>query len=457
MSGITQKILIVDDETHMRESLCEILTDCGYECDTACDGMQALQLVQSNKYSLVISDIKMPRLHGMALLDTVKENDPNCPLLLMTAFATVSQAVQAIKAGAEDYITKPFDPDELITMIETIISRNHSCTEENISTGIFQNSGERKIIGESRNMHEVYSLIQTVAPTDANILIEGESGTGKELVADALHKLSTRSDKPFVKVNCAAIPGNLLESELFGHVKGAFTGAIKDKKGTFELAHGGTLYLDEIGDMDIALQAKILRVLQEKEFAPVGSEHIKKADVRIIAATNKDLKQAMDDDEFREDLYYRLNVINIALPPLRERRDDIVLLIDHFIKSANIRFNKSIVGVTQTAFDYLQRYDWPGNIRELQNSIERAAILTQGNHIDIEHLPAQINTTQSIINDTDKNVNFKNAKTHFERSLLEDALRETNGSVSKAARLLGISRHSFRYQMEKYGLKKINA
>ncbi|MEW6534745.1 MAG: sigma-54 dependent transcriptional regulator [Candidatus Auribacterota bacterium] len=448
---IRHAILIVDDEPNMRESLYDILSDYGFCCDIAENGEHALQLLQQNEYSLVISDIKMPKVHGFALLKTVKERFPKTSLLLMTAFATISQAVDAIKSGAEDYITKPFDPDDLINTINRILACK---ADEEKSIGMSNKKTDRPsaIIGQNRKITEIYSLIKTVAPTNASVLIQGESGTGKELVADALHANSTRSNKPFIKVNCAAIPANLLESELFGHVKGAFTGAIKDKKGKFELANSGTIYLDEIGDMEISLQAKILRVLQQKEFSPVGSEDVTKTDVRIIAATNKDLHDAMNNNVFREDLYYRLNVINIVLPPLRERNDDIPLLVKHFINKISSALGKNITGISDEVMSKLMAYEWPGNIRELENVIERSIILAKHEIVETIDLPEQFHEDVTVL--SSENDSFRLAKSEFEKKLLEDALQKSNGSVTRAARLLGISRHSLRYQMEKCGLRK---
>lgn len=445
MSVNKPRILIVDDEPNMRESLQEILSDSGFLCSIAENGEQALNVLKQNEFELVISDVKMPRMQGIDLLKHVKKSHPSSSLLLITAFATVQQAVEAIKAGAEDYITKPFDPDDLIKIINRILHRTQA-DEEQVE------SSEREIIGSNIKMKEIYEVIQTVAPTNCTVLIEGESGTGKELIADALHHQSNRKDEPFIKVNCAAIPTALMESELFGHVKGSFTGAIKDKKGKFELADGGTIYLDEIGDMETSLQAKILRVLQEKEFTQVGSESTKQVDVRVIAATNKDLQNAIGTGEFREDLFYRLNVINIKLPPLRERKDDLPLLINHFIEKFNSVLNQSIKGVSQDALKILLQYEWPGNIRELENALERAMIMSHSEFIEVENLPEHITHTreESVSEDS----SFQHAKQQFEKSLLEDALTRCNGSITQAANMLGISRHAFRYQMGKYEIKK---
>jgi len=445
------KILIVDDEPNMRESLKEILSDAGFDCDTSEDGVQALEFMDKTNYDLVISDVKMPRLHGIGLLKSIKENYPQTSILLITAFATVKQAVEAIKSGAQDYITKPFNPDDLIFAINAILSRKtkNPDTEDADLSGFASN-----IVGGTDKMKSIFRLIRTVAPTNSTVLIEGESGTGKELVADAIYLNSLRNGKPFIKVNCAAIPSGLMESELFGHVKGAFTGAFRDKKGKFELADGGTIYLDEIGDMEITLQAKILRVIQEKEISHVGSESVKKIDVRIIAATNKNLRDEVSKGNFREDLFYRINVINLKVPPLRERKDDIELLITHFIDKFNCVLGKNIKGVTDQAMELILNYDWPGNIRELENAVERAMILSAQEYLEPSSFPDHLFASQMLVSGES---GFQSAKNIFEKELIENALRKSGGSVSKAAVSLGISRHSLRYQIEKLGIKKVNA
>ena len=436
-----QKILVVDDEVNMRNSIREILMESGFECEVSEDGAKALEFMSKVDFDLVISDIKMPNMTGIELLYALKKGFPACPLLLITAFSTVKQAVEVIKAGAEDYITKPFDPEDLIEMIKALLNRKIISTSN-------QND---QIIGNSEQIKRIYELIERVAPTDSTVLIEGESGTGKELVANAIYNRSKRNKKAFVKVNCAAIPSTLMESELFGHVKGSFTGAVKDKKGKFELANKGIIYLDEIGDMDVSMQAKILRVLQEKEFSKVGSESVDHLDIRFIAATNKDLKEAISNCEFREDLYYRLNVINIKIPPLRERKDDVSLLIDHFIEKFNRLFQRNIEGISDEARSVLVNYQWPGNIRELENSIERSIILSHGDVLEKSSFSDQVSSTY--FHSDLSSASFQKSKVSFEKKLLEDALAQSSGKVTIAANLLGITRHSLRYQMEKFGLK----
>jgi len=449
------KILIVDDEPYMRESLQEILSEIGYSCDVCANGKEALNKLEDNEFHLIISDVKMPNMNGIDLLKALRDKGRDIPFLFMTAFATVQQAVKAIKKGAEDYLTKPFDPEVLIEKIEKILDSNEKV----------QNTGNQidkvDFVGQSPKIKQIYQLVKTIAPTSSTVLIEGESGTGKELISNAIYKYSKRNNEPFIKVNCAAIPNSLLESELFGHVKGAFTGAIKDKKGKFALAHKGTIYLDEIGDMELSLQAKILRVIQERELTQVGSETVETVDVRIIAATNIDLRKAVEQNDFREDLFYRLNVINIAVPPLRERKDDIPELVNFFIRKFNDLFAKQIKGVDSETMRILVNYNWPGNIRELENAIERAVILTSSDRITKDLLPEQIcppvNVPEVKIGLTmgsAKKSSFHVAKNQFEKIIIEKALEEAEGNVSRAAQLLGISRHSLRYQIEKLGLKK---
>ncbi|MCD6460797.1 sigma-54-dependent Fis family transcriptional regulator [bacterium] len=454
------KILIVDDEHYMRESLQEILSDIGYFCDVCANGKEALDKLKAGGFDLIISDVKMPDMNGIDFLSRLRDTGNDTPFLFMTAFATVPQAVQAIKKGAEDYLTKPFDPELLIEKIEKIVGVTQK-TE-------VPDSKNNKVdfIGESPKIKQIYQLVKTIAPTSSTVLIEGESGTGKELVANAIHKYSKRSAEPFIKVNCAAIPNTLLESELFGHVKGSFTGAVKDKKGKFALAHKGTIYLDEIGDMELTLQAKILRVIQERELTRVGSETDERVDVRIIAATNIDLRKAVAQNDFREDLFYRLNVINIFMPPLRERKEDIPGLVNFFINNFNNSFGKDIDGVDGETMRILVNYNWPGNIRELENAVERAVILTSGDKITKNTLPEQIcpnvNAMATIsitgmpgmTQVSAKKSSFYMAKNQFDKIIVKKALEEAEGNVSRAAQLLGISRHSLRYQMDKLGLKK---
>ncbi len=444
------KILVVDDELYMRQLLQEILNDAGYICDVSENGKQALVMMSDTIYDIVISDVNMPKMAGMELLDKIVTDYSDTAILLITAYATVSQAVEAIKVGAEDYITKPFNPEDLLKTIESIIGRKPKVSFQAESNNL---DGYSEIIGNSPKMQNIFSLIQRVAPTDSTVLIEGESGTGKELIANAIYSNSHRNNTPFIKVNCAAIPSTLMESELFGHVKGAFTGAIKDKKGKFELANKGTIYLDEIGDMEIALQAKILRVLQEQEITRVGSEDVSRVDVRVVAATNKNLIQAVENGEFREDLYYRLNVINIKVPPLRERIEDIPALVRHFINKHNIKMNREITTLSEQAQQICMTYTWPGNIRELENALERAIILSHSDIIEAHNLPEHITHGSILQQKAPSTSTFQFARNEFEKKMIEKALEESDGNVSKAARILGISRHSLRYQLEKLGLK----
>ncbi|MCP5462913.1 MAG: sigma-54-dependent Fis family transcriptional regulator [bacterium] len=440
------RVLVVDDEPHMRSLLQEIICDAGYECDVSENGEKALQMIINQSYDLVISDVKMPRMQGIELLQHVKKTAPRCAVLIITAFGQLKQAVEAIKIGAENYITKPFDPEELLTIMHGIF------TKLGLTANNIKHDPLAAIIGEEENIKEVKRLIYAVAPTNSTVLIQGESGTGKELVAQALYQLSKRNSEPFVKVNCAAIPSNLMESELFGHAKGSFTGAFKDKPGKFELADKGTIYLDEIGDMELSLQAKILRVLQEKELNRVGSESEKIIDVRVIAATNKDLTEEMHKGNFREDLYYRLNVITIKVPPLRERKNDLPALIDFFRTKYCGELSKPVTSVSQEAMDVLMNHSWPGNIRELQNVIEHAVVFASNGAIQRQDLPDHIFSVSRSV--PKENTFFKDARENYEKHLLENALTQTGGKLSATARLLGISRHSLRYQMEKFGVDK---
>ncbi|MBI1871223.1 MAG: sigma-54-dependent Fis family transcriptional regulator [Chlamydiae bacterium] len=448
-------ILIVDDEKNMLISLEAIFRDEGLDVFVASSGEEALQKIRSRTFDLMISDLKMSKMTGLELLEEVKRKNPTMPIILITAYATPKSAVETIKMGAFDYIAKPFDPEEIIFSVRKALEFK-SIHEENLQLkGALQ---ERKIldeiIGEDPEMVSIRELIQTVAPTQATVLVQGESGTGKEIVAKAIHELSSRSLKPFIPVNCAAIPEALLESELFGHEKGAFTGALYTKKGKFELAGGGTIYLDEIGDMPLSLQAKILRVLEDGKFERVGgTTSLMSSDSRIISATNKDLKKEITDGSFREDLYFRLNVMSIYIPPLRERGADIPKLVEHFIQKFNLSYSKNIIGVDSEVLQILGQYSWPGNIRELRNIIERAMILEKDPIIRKKSLPSELLHAEkspsqtSIFSDT---VDFKSAVETYEKGLIEWALQKYQNRVSASAKALGLSRHALRHYLLKY-------
>ena len=457
------KILVVDDEAKMRRILQLFLEEHAYTVEQAANGEEALKRIASFNPDLVICDIRMPRLNGIELLRRSKAISDDLPVIIMTAYGEVKTAVEAMKLGAENYITKPLDMEELRILVGRGIEKR-SLKRENVQLreeldSRYQGSN---FVGESKEMESVFQLIEKVAQTNTTVLITGESGTGKELAARAVHYRSSRRNKPFVVVNCAALSEHLLESELFGHVKGAFTGAHSDRQGRFDLADGGALFLDELALMSIPLQGKLLRVLQEKTFEPVGGTRTIKADVRIIGATNKDLAAMMARKEFREDLFYRLNVVEIRMPPLRERKTDIMPLIEHCVSRLNRELGKTVEGFSDDVLELLLKYDWPGNVRELENVIERAMVLGKSDVLGIENFPAQI-TSLSALDESHDNL-FKdlklpeeglslvNAIEKIEKTLMREALERTGGNKTKAAELLGITRKIMRYKSEKYGL-----
>ena len=458
---MTPKILVVDDELSMREFLQILLEKEGYQVELASGGKEAIELLKKKVFDLVISDVRMPQVSGIDVLRFVKENSPDTFVIMITAFASMEHAIEAIKLGAYHYITKPFKVDEIRHVVNNTIERRE-LKEENLllrrqlRTRFSLNS----LIGGSTQMMEVYDLIKRVSPTKTNVLIMGESGTGKELAAKAIHFNSPRKDKPFVTINCGAIPENLIESELFGHKKGSFTGAISDTKGLFAAADGGTLFLDEVGELPFQTQVKLLRAIQERRFLPIGSISHIHVDVRIICATNRDLEKEVASNRFREDLFYRLNVISFRMPPLREHADDIPMLADYFLEKYSKEQGKELASVSQEAINVLSKYDYPGNVRELENIIERAVAFETTNVIMVESLPEKI--VQAALGkkavDThilmpaegfDLNVVLEN----FERNILIQALDHTQGVKSKAAKLLKISFRSLRYRLEKFGLE----
>ncbi len=442
-----KKLLLVDDD----ESLCRVLEHQLNEKDflvtTANNGKEGLKKFENDRFEIVVTDIAMSEMGGMELLKRIREKDTSAVVILITAFGTVENAVEACRSGADDYITKPFSIEQLYFVIEKAL-RQRQLEKENLSlkAQLDKKFGLKAIVGQSVSMQEVYRLIQKVAPTDTTVLIQGESGTGKELVARAIHTLSSRKGFPFVPVDCAAIPENLLESELFGHVKGSFTGAIKNRKGKFETAEGGTLFLDEIGDLKESLQAKLLRTLQEKQIVKVGSNHPVPVNVRIIAATNQNLDQAVSESRFRQDLYYRIAVFTINIPPLRERREDIPELIDHFVKK--YAKEKTMI-VEKEVYQFLISYHWPGNVRELENVIERATVLADGDRIQLKDLP------ENLLNKQFKKEIMESDQTlaTIEKQAILKALKKANGNQSQAARMLGIPRHMLLYRMKKWGIQ----
>jgi DNA-binding NtrC family response regulator len=452
------RLLVVDDEEPQREMLAGILGRAGFEVVTAKDGQAAVDRLEAESFDLLLTDQKMPGMSGLDLLERARAQHPRLPVVLMTAYGTVSTAVEAMKRGAVDYLTKPFERDELLLVLDKAIRQTRLEAEVESLHGVL---AERyrldSIIGASPAMQEVFSLIERVSYADVPVLITGESGTGKELVARAIHQGSNRSTGAFVALNCAAVPEGLLESEFFGHERGAFTGAVRAHVGRFEQAHGGTLFLDEIGAMRVDLQAKLLRAIQEGEIQRLGSASSRKVDVRILAATGEDLQQSIRDREFREDLYYRLSVVPIQLPPLRERIDDIPLLVRHFLGMASRKFDREPPRVPAAVMEALQRHHWPGNVRELENCIERMVVLARGPSLGPEDLPPQIGGVDD--SPTGNAAGFELPAgglqmAELERSLIRQALRRSRGSLGPAARLLGISYKTLQYRVRKFGLER---
>ena len=451
-------ILIVDDEKNYLTILSAVLEDEGFEVLTALGGREALEVHKTSDLDLILTDMKMPEMDGIELLERIKSVDPDLPVIMMTAHGTVDKAVEAMQKGAYTYILKPFDNERLIIYVQKAISM-YQVVKENRRLRDAVESQYRfgNIIGKSKKMRDIFDTIQKVAPTSATVLIEGESGTGKELVARSIHFNSHRREKPFVAVNCSALAESLLESELFGHEKGAFTGAVATKKGRFELADGGTLFLDEIGELSQNLQVKLLRVLQEKVFERVGGVRTISVDIRIIAATNKELQHEMQAGRFREDLYYRLNVVHIALPALKERQEDIHLLVNHFIKkyATERQSDAPVKGVGQEVDRLFYNYSWPGNIRELENVIERVMILSPGETIRVSDLPKEF--TDSVHNTLHLEGIPADAKLYetlamIEKAMIERALKISDNVQAHAATLLGIGKSGLNQKIKKYNL-----
>jgi two-component system NtrC family response regulator len=444
------RILAVDDEPAQRELVAGFLRKQGFDVALAGDGKDALARFTAEPFDLVLTDQRMPGLSGLELIAALRRVTPEAAVIVMTAYGTIETAVAAIKAGAADYLTKPLNLDELLHRIQAVRERQRLVAENReLRLALSERHRVEGIIGESGRMQEVLSLVHRVAGSDATVLIQGESGTGKELIARAIHHASPRAAGPLVKVNCAALPETLLETELFGHEKGAFTGAVAARQGRFELAHGGTLFLDEIGDLPLHLQVKLLRVLQEREFERVGSSRPIAVDVRLIAATHRDLMALVKTGGFRDDLYYRINVVTIVVPPLRERREDIPALIDHFVRSFAQANRKPIVGLTREARELLLRYDYPGNVRELENLVERAVVLTRDDVIGRADLPL---TLQESTTDAAETAGLTAAVEGLERRLIREALARADGVQTRAAEALGISERVLRYKLKKYGL-----
>jgi two-component system response regulator PilR (NtrC family) len=449
-------ILVVDDEESMREFLDIMLSKEGYDVALASSGEDAFSILDQKTFDLVITDIRMKDIDGIDVLKKTKSVNPETMVILISAFATADTAVEAMKEGAYDYVPKPFDLSDFQTLVKNALKSKTKVIEEDSKYNHYHFS---RLIGESPEMRKVYDLIKRVAKTKSNILVSGESGTGKELVSRAIHEMSPRSRRPFVVISCAGIPENLIESELFGYKKGAFTGAVTDKEGLFDVADGGTVFLDEVGELSLPIQVKLLRVIQEKTFTAVGGVEEKHVDVRFISATNKNLEQEVIDGNFREDLYFRLNVIQIPLPPLRQREGDLPLLVEHFLKKYSEEQGKDIRKMSTYALGILRQYSFPGNVRELENIIERSVALETSNII----LPESLTLSHFREREVEKRrrkfdmgpngIDLDKVMAAIEKNYIFKALELANGSRQKAAKLLGINSRSLRYRMEKLGIK----
>ncbi len=450
---MSHRILVVDDEASHRKMIEAVLSAEGYEVAQAEDGREAISAIEYRFYDLIIMDVRMPNVDGIEALQKIKHISPDIPIIIMTAYASVGTAVEALKSGAYDYLIKPLDIDELKILVDKAL-RYKQLEQENLylKERLQDRFDFSSIIGRSPAMKKLFETMALVAPSEATVLIVGESGTGKELIANAIHQNSPRKDMPFIKVNCAALPETLLESELFGHEKGAFTGAIARKQGRFQLAHKSSILLDEIAEMAPATQAKILRVLQEREFEPVGSGQTMKVDTRVIAATNRNLEEEIQQGRFREDLYYRLNVVTVDVPPLRQRREDIPFLSDFFLKQYAEKNRRLIKGFTPRATDLLMRYDWPGNVRELENIIERAVIMARGEMITPLEFPADLQHLDEELKDTRIDFTPGRSLKEVEKVMILRTLEETGGNRTHAARILGISRRTLQLKLKEYGI-----
>jgi two-component system response regulator HydG len=453
-SKIWGNILVVDDDQAHRTMLRTLLSGWGFSVEEADDGGRAIERVHQKSYDLVLMDVRMVEVSGLEALPEIKKFNPAIPIIIMTAYSSVETAVEALKKGAYDYLGKPLDFDELKLAIERALDHSKLKAENRALKELFGaslNTGD--IIGSSRVMLELLDTVALVAPTEATVLITGESGTGKELIASAIHANSPRREKPFIQINCAAITETLLESELFGHERGAFTGADRRKEGRFRLAHGGSIFLDEVSEMSVAMQAKLLRVLQEKQIQRVGGEEVLQVDVRVLAATNRDLKKEIEAGGFREDLYYRLNVVTLAVPALRERREDIPLLVQHFLETFAEKNRKQIKGFTPQAMDRLVRYDWPGNVRELMNAVERGVILCRGEYISEKDFPFSLRDSGVSEQEPAREEMLADLPLEeVEKVTILNTLESAEGNKSEAARRLGITRRTLHKKLKKYGV-----
>ena len=450
-------VLVVDDEEVMRDILGSLLAKEGYRVKLAATGEEGLEVGRGEPVDVAIVDVMLPDMSGIEVLDALKRADPEMVVLMITAFASVETAISAMKMGAFDYITKPFKNDEVLMVVSNGAHQRHLVNENRtLKRALSSRQRFNVLVGKAGKMQEVYGLIQQVAPSRSTILISGESGTGKELAAKAIHNNSARRDQPFVTVNSGSLPNDLLESNLFGHVKGAFTGAISPKKGLFEVASGGSIFFDEIGNVHLETQAKLLRVIQEKEFMRLGGVDTIKVDVRIIAATNTDLKQLVDQGGFREDLYYRLNVINIVLPSLRQRKEDIPLLVNHFLAKYGEENGRPDLTIEREALQALVEYEWPGNVRELENVIERGVVLADGGSIDRRLIPEHVRSAPSFrvpqVVVPEEGISFREVITDFEKKLIESSLATSGGVQKRAAQLLGLKPTTLNEMIKRYNI-----
>jgi len=452
-----EKILVVDDERSLLDLLSIVLKKEGYHVKTSLSGKKGLNLIKNQDFDLVLCDIKLPQMNGMEILKEVKTKKPDIPVVMITAYGTIKQGVEALKAGALDYLVKPFDVEEMKIIIAKGLEKR-KLEKENIllKKELKEKYRFNNMIGKSKRMMEIYSLIEKIAGTDTTVLIEGESGTGKEMAARAIHFLSHRSENPFISINCAALPENLLESELFGYVKGSFTGAGADKKGMFEVAQRGTLFLDEVGEMSPMTQVKLLRTLQERKIRRVGGTEEIPVNVRIIAATNQDLKKKIEERNFREDLFYRLNVISFKMPPLREKKEDIPLLVPHFLQKYCRTMGRKMKRIAPEVMKIFESYLWPGNVRELGNVMERIVAIEERETITVESLPDELLSPQKKVETRQllkPGFNLNERIDEISRNYIREALESAEGNLKETASLLGINYRSLRYLIEKYGLK----
>jgi len=446
------KVLVIEDDIEMLENYSRMIRRFGYECILYSDSVQALQELHTILPDIILTDLRMPGIDGFEVLLSVKESYPDIPIVLITAYADIPTAVEAVKKGAYDVIAKPFTSDQLQIVLHRALNQKLLKEENRRLREQLKDATEPEFIAKSTAMNEVLKMVERVSSADANVLITGESGTGKEMIARLIHRKSPRAKRTFIPVDCAAIPENLLESELFGFEKGAFTGATSNKKGLFESANGGTIFLDEVTELPLSMQSKLLRVIQERKIRRLGSNDYISLDVRIISATNRDIRAAVKEGLFREDLYYRLNVINIHLPPLRQRKIDIPALAQHFLKRYSILYNKAVKGISAEVMELLERYHWPGNVRELQNLIERAVILCEKVKLTTKDLPRDFVSSPKDFPSNSVS-SYKKAKESFERDYLKTLLESTSGNVTKAAQIAGLHRRTLHRLIKKYNLR----